>query len=137
LVGAPEHNGCVGTVVRYREGKGRYLVRLDDSGAEIGVRPANLSPAPTRPLVQELKQRPHYTMRELGADGCSGVEVSVSLPGVESAAGVDLDVGEKTLLVDCPGYELELKLPAPVDEERVGAKFDKAKQVLRVTLWAS
>lgn len=62
--------------------------------------------------------------------------VCIELPLCKSAAGVDLDIFEDKLTLKCekPAYELDLKLPYPVDDENGSAKFDKSKKSLIVTL---
>jgi len=61
--------------------------------------------------------------------------VRLQLPGVNSAAGVELDVGAHSLCVVVPGkYKLDAPLPYPVKEEEGKAKFDKAKSSLEVVL---
>ena len=65
------------------------------------------------------------------------VVVQVELPLLDSAAGVDLDVQEKSLSLvreEQPSYRLHIDLPFPVDEEKGSAKFDKSRHVLAVTL---
>ncbi|GLI65377.1 hypothetical protein VaNZ11_008931 [Volvox africanus] len=61
--------------------------------------------------------------------------VRVTLPGVASAAGVDLDVGERRLTLKVPGqYHLDAPLPYVVEENKGKAKFDKASKKLEITL---
>lgn len=61
--------------------------------------------------------------------------VRVSLPGVSSAAGVELDVGPLHINVSVPGrYKLEASLPYRVNDSKGKAKFDKAKSSLEITL---
>ncbi|GIL55778.1 hypothetical protein Vafri_11307 [Volvox africanus] len=61
--------------------------------------------------------------------------VRVTLPGVASAAGVDLDVGERRLTLKVPGrYHLDAPLPYGVEENKGKAKFDKASKQLEVSL---
>ena len=65
------------------------------------------------------------------------IVVDIELPLLDSAAGVDLDVQEKTLSLireEPPKYNLFIDLPYPVDEESGSAKFDKSKKCLSVTL---
>ena len=50
----------------------------------------------------------------------------IQLPGLTSAAGVDLEVSRTRLVVALPQkYRLEASLPFTVDEARGKAKFDK------------
>jgi len=51
LVGAPQHNGKSGTVLRYVKAKGRYEVQLD-SDKRLGLKPANLKAEPLTVLEQ-------------------------------------------------------------------------------------
>jgi len=63
--------------------------------------------------------------------------ITVSLPLLDSAAGVDLDVQERSLSLtrdQAPAYALFIDLPYPVDEEAGSAKFDKSAKSLLVTL---
>ncbi|KAJ3293892.1 Protein kintoun [Borealophlyctis nickersoniae] len=61
--------------------------------------------------------------------------IRIELPGVSSAAPVDLDTSEKTLeLKVSDKFNLNLQLPFPVYHEKGTAKFDKTKQSLTVTL---
>jgi len=63
--------------------------------------------------------------------------VEISLPQLDSASGVDLDVQERSLSLtrdQDPAYALHLDLPYPVDEEAGSAKFDKTTKCLSVTL---
>ena len=56
---------------------------------------------------------------------------------MNSAKGVDLDVLERQLTLNClepQPYHLELRLPYSVDEEAGAAKFDKSTRMLIVTL---
>merc|ERR1712045_1081087 len=73
------------------------------------------------------------------SDPCRPTElvVEIYLPEMNSAKGVDLDVLERQLTLDClepKRYHLELSLPYPVDEEAGAAKFDKSTRMLIVTL---
>lgn len=63
--------------------------------------------------------------------------IDIQLPLLDSAAGVDLDVQERSLVLvrtEPPRHELRLALPYPVDETAGGAKFDKANRRLTVSL---
>lgn len=63
----------------------------------------------------------------------------ISLPGISSSSSVDLDISEGRLeLKSLPGikrrYNLEVKLPYPVNHNAGTAKFDKASSMLTVIL---
>ena len=63
--------------------------------------------------------------------------MDVSLPLLDSAAGIDLDVQERTLSLrkeSAPQHSLDINLPYAVDEEHGSAQFDKSKKCLSVTL---
>lgn len=63
--------------------------------------------------------------------------ISIDLPKLKSANTVDLDIVENHIMLKCTtpaSYELELRLPYPVDETNGTAKFDKSKSQLNVTL---
>eukprot|EP00058_Branchiostoma_floridae_P024771 XP_002610261.1 hypothetical protein BRAFLDRAFT_126826 [Branchiostoma floridae] len=62
--------------------------------------------------------------------------VDIDFPLLKSAAKLELDIFEKQLRVESkkPAYKLDISLPYPVDENKGGAKFDKSKRRLTVTL---
>ena len=63
--------------------------------------------------------------------------VTVDLPKLDSAMGVDLKVFEKSLTLkseEPARYELNIDLPYAVLEEDGSAKFDKARKCLRIKL---
>jgi len=63
--------------------------------------------------------------------------IDIDLPLLDSAAGIDLDVQERSLSLmklTSPRHQLQLILPYPVDEESGSAKFDKSQHCLTVTL---
>ena len=65
------------------------------------------------------------------------IEIKIYLPLLMSAGQCDLDVFEQQLVLTSTKpakYKLDLKLPYPVDDENGGAKFDKSKKCLVVTL---
>ncbi|KAM9842942.1 protein kintoun-like [Aulostomus maculatus] len=64
------------------------------------------------------------------------IVVTIEVPLLESVRNTNLEVKEKSLLLESqdPAYRLELPLSYPVDEERGEAKFDKKKGQLTVTL---
>merc|ERR1712146_304713 len=70
-----------------------------------------------------------------GEDLDDTLEVRVELPKIESIAGMNLEVSEDLLSLEVGGvYELALPLTHRVDDEEVGATFDKAQKVLVVTM---
>jgi len=74
---------------------------------------------------------------QVGSSRPKEIVVDIELPLLDSAAGVDLDVQEKSLCLvreNPPKYSLFIDLPYPVDEENGSAKFDKSKKSLAVTL---
>jgi len=80
-------------------------------------------------VIQPANQIRSYRPKEIVVD--------IELPLLDSAAGVDLDVQEKSLCLmreEPPKYKLFIDLPYPVDEENGTAKFDKSKKCLAVTL---
>merc|ERR1712168_45846 len=63
--------------------------------------------------------------------------VEISLPQLDSAAHLDLDVQERSLSLvreKQPKHKLHLDLPFPADENSGNAKFDKSKKCLVVSL---
>ena len=59
----------------------------------------------------------------------------IQLPRLTSAAGLDLDVGTRTLKLRSPaGYRLDAVLPLPVQDTAGNATFDRAARCLVVTL---
>lgn len=62
--------------------------------------------------------------------------IEIDLPLCKSANDLKLDIFEKRLYLESnkPNYKLDLNLPYPVNENDGGAKFDKTKKKLSVTL---
>ena len=59
----------------------------------------------------------------------------VTLPGVDSASVVDLDLSRSQVSIHVESkYKLKASLPYPVDSDRGRAKFDKAKSQLEVVM---
>jgi len=77
---------------------------------------------------------PNYRLEVSPKDGV--IRATVSLPLLESAQAVDLEVYRGELLVAVEGVysELKVRLPSPVDEESVIAKFDRRRRELDLTL---
>merc|ERR1711871_1089479 len=79
---------------------------------------------------------PNYRIEVSPIDGV--IHATVSLPLLESARAVDLEVYRGELLVAVDGIYsmLKVRLPSPVDEESVIAKFDRRRRELDLTLHA-
>ncbi|KAL7873527.1 hypothetical protein AOLI_G00125980 [Acnodon oligacanthus] len=62
--------------------------------------------------------------------------VTIDLPLIKSAGGIDLNVTERCLVLESqkPAYKLELQLSYPVDDDKGHAKFNKTKKQLTITL---
>lgn len=72
--------------------------------------------------------------KDPGSRQCEEMVVKVDLPGVESAADIDLDVKKHTILILTPKHKLSTFLPRPVQEDKGKAQWVSAKQQLRVVL---
>ena len=105
--------------------------RQKSSGAQMPTKhPAVESPG--KPLIQEVLAPEHSV-----SETTSGIQVCVSLPMLDSAASVDLDVGERDLRLvwgNGGGGALSVPLPSRVDGARARAKWLKRDKVLRVGL---
>jgi HSP20 family molecular chaperone IbpA len=79
---------------------------------------------------------PSHTISEVESSGRACVRVSVELPGLASAAGVDLEVeGAVLRLTWGEGARYAcIPLPASVDQDGVSARFDKKQRRLVVLL---
>ncbi|KAJ8341668.1 hypothetical protein SKAU_G00339590 [Synaphobranchus kaupii] len=94
---------------------------------------------------------PHYTVKyrsyvDLQDYRCSRdsapdprpkeIIITIDLPLLKSAEKADLNVTEKFIVLESlkPSYRLELPLAYPVDENKGGAKFNKIKKQLTITL---
>ncbi|XP_017569267.1 protein kintoun [Pygocentrus nattereri] len=103
------------------------------------------SPAPRHPT------KPHYSVKyrsvvdlqdyRCSRDSAPGprpkeIIVTIELPLIKSAGDIDLNVTERSLVLESPkpAYKLELQLSYPVDDDKGDAKFNKAKKQLTITL---
>lgn len=79
---------------------------------------------------------PSHTISEVESSGRACIRVSVELPGLASAAGVDLEVEGAVLhLTWGEGARYAcIPLPAAVDQDDVSARFDKKQRRLVVLL---
>ena len=66
LQGAPQHNGCHGQLTVFDAENGRWFVRLEADGRELGIRPENLVAVPASTNVGELCKETLRTMDALG-----------------------------------------------------------------------
>ena len=76
------------------------------------------------------KQQPEHELTKTA----DGFKLVITLPGVKSMKGVDIDVSEDEFKLESDEYKLRLYLPQSVDVEAVGAKFSKKKNSLTVQL---
>ena len=59
----------------------------------------------------------------------------IELPGVTSVGEIDMEITRSNLELEVEGlYELKLRLPQPVDDDEVAAKFIKQESRLLLTL---
>ncbi|KAL6478115.1 hypothetical protein MHYP_G00139500 [Metynnis hypsauchen] len=103
------------------------------------------SSAPRQPT------KPHYSVKyrsvvdlqdyRCSRDSAPGprpkeIIVTIDLPLTKSAGDIDLNVTERSLVLESqkPAYKLELQLSYPVDDDKGDAKFNKAKKQLTITL---
>ena len=65
----------------------------------------------------------------------ASVVLEVELPGVASAAEIDVDIDEDTVELCVPErHQLSVSLPEPVDPDAAKARFVKATSTLVLTL---
>ncbi|XP_077587417.1 protein kintoun [Stigmatopora nigra] len=97
---------------------------------------------PTEPSYT-VKYRSYIDLQDFRCSRDSGksprpkeIVVIIDVPLLKSVGDANLEVREKSLLLESekPDYRLELPLSYPVDEERGVAKFSKQKGQLTVTL---
>ncbi|KAG8434471.1 hypothetical protein GDO86_012737 [Hymenochirus boettgeri] len=99
-------------------------------------------------LIEEISSTDlHYTdqlpipwhelnVKQDNAGQAKSLILKVKLWGVHSVAECDLSVSKEDLLLVVPGrYKMLLNLPQTVNEETVTAKFNKADNILLVTLY--
>ncbi|XP_053331565.1 protein kintoun isoform X2 [Spea bombifrons] len=128
--------------------------REDTGEAPSGQEKPTVQPVPrgdgsTKP--HEEATTPHYTIRHRSyvdfqdytysrysapSPVPKELVVTVDLPLLSSAAGVNLHILSKQLDLDCkqPSYKLQASLPYPVDEKQGKAQFNKATKQLVITL---
>ena len=122
------------TVIRESLNKDNAMTALPPPPSEAAVKPAPCYTIKYKDSDKDLQPSSQYV-----TDPCrpTHLVVEISMPGLTSAKGVDLDVLEHHLTLDCDlpkPYHLDLKLPYPVFEEDGVAKFDKSNGTLKVTL---
>ncbi|XP_061157966.1 protein kintoun [Syngnathus typhle] len=100
------------------------------------------SKAPTEPSYS-VKYRSFIDLQDFRCSRDSGksprpkeIVITIDVPLLKSVANANLEVKQKSLLLESktPAYRLELPLSYPVDEERGQAKFSKQRGQLTVTL---
>ncbi|DBA03843.1 TPA: hypothetical protein N0F65_005733 [Lagenidium giganteum] len=84
-------------------------------------------------MMDHLMETPSETVQ--AASRPRELVVEIDFPTRKNAAGLELDVNEKSLKLRAEGYApLDLSLPYPVNEDTGSAKFDKKARKLVVTL---
>ena len=75
-------------------------------------------------------------MRAISSTRPKELLVAIQLPLCKTSENVNLDIFEKSLLLESnnPNYRLSLDLPYPINEAESRAKFDKSKRCLNLTL---
>ncbi|KAG9268210.1 protein kintoun [Astyanax mexicanus] len=112
------------------------------------------STAESSSKAQHHPTEPHYTVKyrshvDLQDYSCSRdsvpspqpnrpnkIIITIDLPLLRSAGDIDLNVTERSLVLESqkPAYKLDLQLSYPVDSDKGDAKFTKAKKQLTITL---
>jgi len=104
----------------------------DDEPSDVGPKAQQRpqpAPAPKPSPAPKRARIPSYSVELIPA----GLRVTVQLPGVASVSDIDLDVTRMALALDVPDiYHLDLKLPKPVDEDEVAAKWLKQESALEI-----
>jgi hypothetical protein len=154
---AQDLNGLKATIVAYDRNAGRYVVLLQESGKSIKIRPENLvawtgPPASEKVAVPGL--RPHLqeapkvapTSAEPVAPAThevslnskkNTVAVKVTLPMLESSAGVKLQVSSTDLILTYGTGEndfVRAVLPASVQPDKAASKFYKKSKTMKITI---
>ena len=112
---------------------GKRQVGLGHPGA-LREESSTGKPTARKPAAKPKKETPEHDIQETMLAGESAVEVRVRLPRLTGGmASVNLDVGEETVSLSSPEYNLNLQLPHLVDVESVSAKFSTKRAELKVT----
>uniref|UniRef100_A0A3B1IYI0 Dynein axonemal assembly factor 2 n=1 Tax=Astyanax mexicanus TaxID=7994 RepID=A0A3B1IYI0_ASTMX len=93
-------------------------------------------------LSQHHPTEPHYTVKYRShvdlpqPNRPNKIIITIDLPLLRSAGDIDLNVTERSLVLESqkPAYKLDLQLSYPVDSDKGDAKFTKAKKQLTITL---
>jgi len=122
------------------------------TSATNGQHPIQLTPMHKEPhkkgLIEEIKDGSHtsnsakrkfpapkYTLEPCENDGLRCLELRVELPGVKSVSECELDISEDDVQLIVPDiYELKVKLPSTVNDDRAQAKFRKKTSVLTLIM---
>ena len=72
--------------------------------------------------------------KDPGSASCETLVMKIKLPGVDSAAKLDLDVTAKRVRLRSAKYALSEPLPEAVDADNGAAKFDKETCTLTLSL---
>lgn len=83
--------------------------------------------------VRKPMQTPQHTVQMEEQAGVRSIKVQIDLPGVASAAEVELDISARELALTGAGYSLSVAFGHAIDEAQAGARFKKKKARLIVT----
>ncbi|CAM9741860.1 unnamed protein product [Chrysoparadoxa australica] len=145
-----QHRGVkeVGEVSRVAQVGGGQEAAAKVKLAGATMQPRESPGKPATPAKQRftITERGVFDMADHMHEGSNQVQqafrpkelvIRIMLPaGTKNAAGLDLDVAERRLLLGTPKEQryVDIKLPYPVHEKQGAAKFDKASAVLTVTV---
>ena len=108
----------------------------------------NIPNAPKQPikkgLIEEIGSSnvsskrcptPKYSLEPCEQDGCHCLELRVELPGVTSVGECELDISEDDVQLVVPDrFDLKVKLPSCIDDDRAQAKFRKKTSLLTLIM---
>ncbi|XP_035280976.1 protein kintoun [Anguilla anguilla] len=111
--------------------------KVAQNQAHLGNRPKPTEPRYTVKYRSYIDLQDYRCSRDSAPDPRpKEIVITIDLPLLNSAEKADLNVTEKCIVLESlkPSYRLELPLAYPVDENKGGAKFNKVKKQLTITL---
>jgi len=119
-----------------REMERSLLEKISEENSLTSNKPAP-PPDEDSENVAVVPKSPWYSVSVSGDEPTRNITVWITIPGITSAAQLDLDVSIRELRLECPGVQLEplvVRFPFTVSECDVKAKFDKATHQLSLNL---